>query len=90
VRRYLALTAAEWEALSWDMQETYLDGLSEDPEVPFSVSRAASSPENATPGMSGPVVRENVDTGSNVFDIRGMIAGLEAARTPGGDPREEV
>jgi hypothetical protein len=59
------------------LQETYLDGLSEDPEVPFSVIRAGSA-QQAAPGATGPVVRENVDTGSNVFDITGMIAGLEA------------
>jgi hypothetical protein len=60
------------------MQETYLDGLSEDPEVPFSVTRAEVSPGQAMPGMTGPVVRENVDTGSNVFDLTAMIAGLDS------------
>jgi len=46
--------------------------------VPFSITRDVP-PEQATPGVNGPVTRENVETGSNVFDIRGMIADLEAS-----------
>jgi hypothetical protein len=29
--------------------------------------------------MSGPVIRENVDAGTNVIDLRAMIAELEAS-----------
>jgi hypothetical protein len=44
--------------------------------VPFSVTRAEALP--GTPGTDGPQVRQ-VDTGAQVFDIRGMIADLEAS-----------
>ena len=59
------------------MQETYLDGLSEDKEIPFTVSRSVPV-EMATPGVDGPQTRTGVDAGTNVFDLRGMIADLEA------------
>lgn len=71
--RYLGLSAVMWEALSWDLQETYLAGLAEDPNVPFSFGE--DSP--ARMGGDGPQVRK-VDTGAKVFDITGMIAELEA------------
>jgi hypothetical protein len=68
------MTPEQWHALSWDMQETYLSGLAEDPEVPFSREAVA---EQVTPGVTGPATRENVDAGTNVFDITAMIADLE-------------
>lgn len=48
-------------------------GLSEDPNVPFSFTEEAWSPEAA--GGDGPQVRE-ADT-AQVFDLTAMIAGLE-------------
>jgi len=51
-------------------------GMSEDPNVPFTFTEDTGGPPAM--GGDGPQVRENVDTGSNVFDIRGMIADLEA------------
>ena len=61
------------------MQETYLDGLSQDPEVAFSreTTPAWERGAEAAPGMAGPQVRK-AEVGAQVFDIRGMIAGLEA------------
>jgi hypothetical protein len=77
-RRYLSMTPGQWDALSWDMRETYLDGLSQDPEVPF---RREEEPPwaagaAAAPGVPGPQERK-ADTGAQVFDIRGMITALE-------------
>ena len=72
------MTAEQWEALSWDLQETYMAGLSEDPNVPFSFTGETWRPPAM--GDDGPAVRENVDAGGNVFDIRAMISGLD------GDP----
>jgi len=81
IRRYLnGMTAEEWTALSWDLQETYLQGLAEDPNVPFSFSE--DNPFGA-PGQEGqqqmpqPVIRQ-VETDAKVFDIRGMIAEFES------------
>ena len=80
--RYLKLSAEQWEALSWDLQETYLNGLAEDPNVPFNFSEegppASWQQDSGTgPGMPAPQIRR-VDTGAKVFDIKGMIAELEA------------
>ena len=70
------MTAERWEALSWDLQETYMFGMSEDPNVPFTVAED-SGRIPAAPGGDGPQVRE-ADTGAQVFDLTAMIAGLEA------------
>ena len=82
VRRYLNFTEEEWDALSWDRQRAYLDGLSEDESVPFSFQAA----QTAMPGGTmGPQVRTNVDAGTNVINLADMLAGLEAGRKkPGG------
>lgn len=77
MRRYLNLSAEEWAALSWDLQETYLTGLADDPQVPFRFSEQPFEPgQDVAPGFPQPVIRK-VDTGAKVFDIRGMIAELE-------------
>jgi len=55
----------------------YLEMLSEDEEVPFSVDTA---PLSESSGQVGPTVRENVDTGADVLDINAMRKDLEAAR----------
>jgi hypothetical protein len=57
------------------LQETYMFGMSEDPNVPFSVAGDAYGPSAA--GGDGPVIRQ-ADTGAQVFDLTGMIAALEA------------
>jgi hypothetical protein len=57
------------------LQETYMFGMSEDPNVPFTIAEDAGGPP-AT-GGDGPQVRQ-ADTGANVFDLTGMIAALEA------------
>ena len=67
----------EWDALSWDMRDTYLDGLSEDPEVPFRLTRGG--PDAAAAG-DGPAVRQAAGGGAEVIDLRAMIADLEAGR----------
>ena len=35
VRRWLHFTPDEWDALSWDLREMYLDGLSNEEGIPF-------------------------------------------------------
>jgi hypothetical protein len=58
------------------VQETYMFGMSEDPNVPFTFTEDTGRIP-AAPGGDVPAVRE-ADTGAQVFDIRGMIAGLDA------------
>jgi hypothetical protein len=48
--------------------------------VPFSWKQEAAEPGEITPGVSGPVVRENVDAGVKVIDLNAMRAELEAQR----------
>jgi hypothetical protein len=74
------MTPPEWAALSWDLQETYLQGLAEDPNVPFSFSEGnpfGEPGQEGPQGMPQPVIRQ-VETDAKVFDIRGMIAELES------------
>jgi hypothetical protein len=72
------LSADAWNALSWDLQETYLTGLAQDPEVPFSREETPAWERGAAAtGTDGPVVRQ-ADTGAQVFDIRGLITELES------------
>jgi hypothetical protein len=67
--------------MSWDLQETYMFGMGEDPKVPFQIAEdvPASWEQGGqiAPGVDSPVIRK-ADTGANVFDITAMIAGLEA------------
>ena len=52
--------------------------------MPFSFQPA----QTAMPaGAMGPQVRTNVDAGTNVISLAGMISGLEAGRKPGGGVR---
>lgn len=64
------------------MQQTYLEGMSDDPELPFQLERDAAAEfagkDEAAPGMAGPTVRTGVDTGAKVIDLRAMIAEMEA------------
>ena len=50
-------------------------GMSEDPNVPFQFSEDTSGPQQT--GGDGPQVRQ-VSGGAQVFDLSGLIAGLEA------------
>jgi hypothetical protein len=68
------MTPGQWDALPWPLQETYLTGLAQDPEVPFSREVTAGGEGG---GEAGPAVRK-AETGAEVFDLRGMIAGLES------------
>ncbi len=79
VRRYLAFGEEEWDALSWDRQQAYLDGLAEDESVPFRFEQTVA------PLPAGAQVRTGVDAGTNVISLAGMLAGLEAGRTRGGN-----
>jgi hypothetical protein len=55
------------------MQQTYLEGLAQDPDVPFTMTASSADP---APGAGGPQAR-TVEAGAQVFDIRAMIADLE-------------
>jgi hypothetical protein len=61
------------------LQETYLDGLSQDPEVPFSREETPARERGgqAAPGMAGPQVRKAA-AGAQVIDIQGLIAEMES------------
>ena len=63
------------------MQKCYLDGLAEDESVPFTWKEETGE---LTPGMAGPVRRENVDAGTDVIDLTAMRAELEAERAKRG------
>ena len=65
------------------MQETYLQGLSEDPDVPFKIQEEDPDAIFGTDEdgqRAGPLVRENVDAGVDVIDLAAMKAELEAGR----------
>lgn len=47
--------------------------------MPFSW-REDTAPGEITPGVSGPVIREGVDAGTDVIDLTAMRSELEAAR----------
>ena len=82
-------TLFEWDKLSWDLQQTYLDGLAEDESVPFSYKGSESETGDLTPGLAGPQIRENVDMGQKVLDLTAFRAELEAGRArraEGGEP----
>jgi hypothetical protein len=74
---------ATWEAMPWDVQQVYLDGLDADQDIPFKRGEDAGAfgGGEVAPGMDGPTIRENVDAGVAVIDLAKMRAELEA------DPR---
>lgn len=82
IRRYLNLSWQEWCELGWDLQQAYLDGLSEDENVPLTFQD--SGPEGFPEGMS-PNIRK-ADAGTDVIDLKKMREDLEAdrARKAGG------
>lgn len=59
-----------------------MQGLLDDPDIPFQrnedAGRTFRPGEQMAPGMDGPTIRENVDTGAEVFDLGAMIRELEA------------
>lgn len=60
--------------MSWDLRETYIDGLTEDPEVPFTRQRDMAAAWRST--QNGPQVRKA--QGATVIDITAMIKELDA------------
>lgn len=80
MRRWLNISRAEWDAMTWDTQQTYLDGLSAEEDIPFSIAADTSRPQEpeAATGTDGPTVRRGVNTGASVIDLGAMIADLEA------------
>ncbi len=75
-RRYLGMSVAEWDALGWDVQRMYLDGMEADESVPLTFERqevAEAMPEDMR-------WQERRAEGASVIDITGMISDLEASR----------
>ncbi len=70
--------------MSWDLRQTYLAGLSEDESVPVSLSQDAGQAYRpgaeapGAPGLAGPQVRENVETGADVIDLTALIREFES------------
>lgn len=71
-RRWLHYEAQEWDALSWDLRETYLDGLSAEEDIPFRMERG-----HGPAAGTGAGVRQ-VDAAVAVIDLDAMRAELEA------------
>jgi hypothetical protein len=64
--------------MSWDLQETYLSGMGEDPQVPFTRDTAVAwEQQEIAPGVAGPRSRK-ADTGAKMLDLTAMISELEA------------
>jgi hypothetical protein len=67
--------------MSWGLQQTYLDGLDQEEDIPFSRSKDVGQTfrpgEDMAPGVNGPTIRENVDTGVKVIDLAAMREELE-------------
>jgi hypothetical protein len=77
IRKYLHISPDEWDAYSWDIQRTYLEGLTADEDVPF---RVEEGPDELAAANMGPTIRTNVDAGTDVIDLAKMKAELEALR----------
>lgn len=56
----------------------YLEGLSDEEDIPFRISRDVSAQQQEAPARRGPAVREGVDAGTDVIDLAAMKAELEA------------
>jgi hypothetical protein len=76
-RRYLSLSAPEWDALGWDIQRTYLEGMEHDESVPLVFERRRGM-DGIPPDLRP---REREVQGAGVIDITAMISGLEATRS---------
>jgi hypothetical protein len=80
------MSPEEWRAAPWHDQQMYLEGLLDDPTVPFS----NEEDQGELPGSAqGPTIRENVDAGTDVIDLTAMREGFEAERrrrSEGGGP----
>jgi hypothetical protein len=69
----------EWDALGWDVQRMYLEGMGDDESVPLSFGR-----REAGEGMPEEMRwAEREAQGASVIDITAMISGLEASRGAG-------
>jgi hypothetical protein len=79
------MTPDEWDDTSWDIQQVYLEGLEQDPEVPLTFDQGGSGGDAGgvfagLPAGQGPQIRENVDAGVDVIDLSAMRRELEASR----------
>jgi hypothetical protein len=77
-RRYLALSPPEWLALSWAMQQTYVEGfytegLLERPEPALPLDADMTVPDD---------VREITAAGTGYRTVAGLISEMEARRLP--------
>jgi hypothetical protein len=70
VKRWLDFDPDEWDALPWHYREMYLEGLSEEPDIPFQVQQA--------PAAEAVPVTRRVAAGTAVIDLDAMRAELEA------------
>jgi len=81
-RRYLALSAGEWLALSWAMQQTYMEGF----YTEGLLERPEPAPLNADMAVPDDV-REITAAGTGyrtveapTIDLAGLISEMEAKR----------
>jgi hypothetical protein len=84
-RRYLALSAAEWLALSWAMQQTYMDGfytegLLERPEPALPLDADMSVPDDVREITAAGTGYRTVE--APTIDLAGLISEMEARRLP--------
>lgn len=78
MRRWLHYSEDEWDGLSWDRRQAYLDGLSAEEDIPFRVEAdPVQVPERQAAAGGGPVIRK-VDAGPAVIDLAAMKRELEA------------
>lgn len=78
------MSEAEWDGTSWDVQRSYLEGLSEDESIPFSYGGGDDGldQDGLPAGIRGPQ-RRTADTGQEVIDLAAMRRELEAQRGGG-------
>jgi len=74
--KFLQFTPPMWDELSWDLQRTFLEGMSDDEDCPFTIQEGPAD----FGGAQGPTIRENVDAGTDVIDLAKMRDELEALR----------
>ena len=76
-RRYFQLSPPEWDALGWDIQRIYMDGLEAEEVVSF--DRGESEGAIPSHAAGGPQTR-TADPGTKVIDITALRSELEARR----------
>ena len=75
------MSPAEWQALSWDIQRAYLEGMEKDESVPLTFERQEG--DELTPGVPDGAVKRRVEAAS-VIDLEAMIEGFSQSRPGGG------